>query len=380
MVSASNWAAMRDAFNARPVWSVQPASMTVAAAPVVVPPPTTTTSGTPAWLAGAAVGQWVEIANTAGAGGANTAFSGFAYREDTNEILFAAAGGHGDSADNRVVSLVLTADAPAWKLRSAPSSLIARDVAYYPDGKPTSRHLYSSVHFVPEVNRLMLFGIKGAYGSAWDFPTVDGFNLDTNTWDAPGTWGNMIPGHLGVVKVRATGEVWSSQLARWSPKTKTWSQPIVTRTSDMIRAPIAHDSLRNQLFTLNWGDGQGFDPQKLFASIVPCNGSVQTSIKFNASTALSSLEAERPSYAGMDYDVSNDRFLFYCGQGVGAKVYVVKPNAGTTWDVSILSTTGKVPPATRTDGVHTRFRYVPALKGFVLLPNSDSNLFFIRTA
>jgi hypothetical protein len=147
-----------------------------------------------------------------------------------------------------------------------------------------------------------------------------------------------------------------------------------------VRAPIAHDSMRNQLFTMNFGDGQGFDAQQLFASVVPCNGSVQTSIKFNASAALSSLVAERPTYAGMDYDIVNDQFLFYCGQAVGGKVYVIKPNAGTTWDISILAVTGKIPPVTLGDGVHTRFRYIPALKGFVLLPNGTSNLFFIRTA
>ncbi|SFB74841.1 hypothetical protein SAMN05216204_101233 [Massilia yuzhufengensis] len=376
MVSASNWGTLRDAFGGRPVWSVQPAKMLPVEVPVAMPTP----SGTPAWLAGAAVGQWVEIANTAGAGGAAMAYSGFAYRDDTNEIMIAAAGGHGDAFDNRVVSLRLTADAPAWTQRMAPSTAIAMDVPYYPDGKPTSRHLYSSVHFVPQVNRLMVFGIKGAYGNAHDFSTVDAFNPDTNTWDAPGSWQNMPSGHLGAVKVRATGDIWSSFLAKWSPVTKTWTQPITTRT-DTVRAPIAHDSLRNQLFTMNWGDGQGYGTPKLFTSIVPCNGSVQISIRLNPSAALSSLEAEQPSYAGMDYDVANDRFLFYCGQGASAgRIYVVKPNAGTNWDISILPSSGKLPPATLGDGVHTRFRFIPALNGFVLLPNGHSNLFFIRTA
>jgi hypothetical protein len=118
----------------------------------------------------------------------------------------------------------------------------------------------------------------------------------------------------------------------------------------------------------------------LATTVVPCNGSVQTSIELNPSAALTSIQAEQPTYAGMDYDVSNDRFLFYSGQASGGKIYVVKPNAGTTWDISILPVSGKMPPATQGDGVHTRFRYVPALKGFLLMPNGNSNLFFIRTA
>jgi hypothetical protein len=226
----------------------------------------------------------------------------------------------------------------------------------------------------------MLFGVKGAYGNAYDFQTVDGFNPDTNTWDPAGTWANIPAGQLGVVRVRATGDVWSSQLARWSPNTKSWTQPITSRTNDLVRAPIAHDSLRNQLFTLNWGDGQGFGAAAMFASVVPCNGSIQSSIKFNPSAALISFIAEQPSYAGMDYDPDNDRFLFYCGIGMAAgRIYVIKPNSGSTWDISLLPTSGKLPPPTADAGIHSRFRYVPALKGFVMMPSGTSNLFFIRT-
>jgi hypothetical protein len=96
---------------------------------------------------------------------------------------------------------------------------------------------------------------------------------------------------------------------------------------------------------------------------------------------VNSFIADQPTYAAMDYDPDNDRFLFYCGQGAGAgRVYVITPNASTTWDVSFLATTGNLPPATPGDGVHNRFRYVPALKGFLLMPKATSNLFFIRTA
>jgi hypothetical protein len=380
MVGASNWNTVRDAFNDHPVWAVQPARLVSVPAPV--PVTTTSAAGTPAWMAGAAVGQWIEIPGTAGGGGSGVfAFSGFAYNEQSNEILIGAAGGHGDSSDNRVVSLRLTADAPVWTLRMAPSTNIKFDVPYYPDGKPISRHLYSHSHYVPQLNRLMMFGASGAAGNAYYFNTVDGFNLDTNTWDPAGTWPDMPAGDRGAVVVRGTGEVWSTSFSRFSPVTRTWTRPITTRTNDQVRWPIAHDSRRNQLFTLNWADGMGYQNPGLFASVVPLAGSVQTSITFKPSAAVDNFIADQPTYAGMDYDPENDRFLFYCGQGAGAgRVYVVTPNAGTTWDMSFLATTGKLPPATLGDGVHNRFRYVPSLKGFLLMPTATSNLFFIRTA
>jgi hypothetical protein len=136
------------------------------------------------------------------------------------------------------------------------------------------------------------------------------------------------------------------------------------------------------LFTLNWADGEGYGTPAVFASRVPLDGNAQISVTFNPSAALTSFSADMPTYAGMDYDAVNDCFMFYCGQGTGAgRIYVVKPNAGNVWDMSILPlVAGSVPPATPGGGINNRFRYIAALKGFVMMPSAGANLFFIRTA
>jgi hypothetical protein len=366
IVHASNYPALRDAFNIYPVWSVMPPRIT------------------PAWMVGKQVNEWFEIPGTAGAGGAAIeAFSGIAFNDRSNEILIAAAGGHTDSADNRVVSLALASDAPKWVQRMAPSAGISRDVAYYADGKPTARHLYSSAHFVPQVNRLMLFGLRASYGAAFNFAKIDAFNLDTNTWDPAGTWKDMPVGVYGAAMIPTTGEIVDNGLNRWSPYTKLWTPMVTARTADAVRAPISFDSKRNQLFTLQWGDGQGYDPYKLSASRVPLSGTAQISVTFKPSVALNQFLSDQPTYAGMDYDPENDRFLFYCGMGAGAgRIYVIKPNDTNVWDMSILTLGAgsvKVAP-TGIGGVHNRFRYVAALRGFVLLATGASNLYFIRTS
>jgi hypothetical protein len=366
IVNASNWSTLRDAFSARPVWAVRPVQVQ------------------PNWLAGHAINEWVAIPNTAGAGGsAVDAYSGFAYNDLTDEIIIALAGGHTNSSDNRVVSLRLTDDAPTWQQRSAQTANVTQDVAYYSDGKPASRHVYSTCHFVPQLNRLMTFGVRFAYGAAFTFSKVDGFSLDTNLWDRAGTWPDAPSGHYGAVMIRATGDVWTSALSRWSPSSNTWSQPIATRTSDYVRWPIAHDLRRNQLFTLNWGDGEGGGSAALSASRVPLGRSAQISVTFHSSSALDSFAAEAPSYAAMDYDIANDRFLFYSGQGNAAgRIYVITPNDTNVWDMSLLTlgAASALPPATPGSGVQNRFRYAPALRGFVLLPFAGSNLYFIRTS
>ena len=385
MQAASNWKTLSDAFNVRPVWAVKPASSAVQL-PVIVapppPPPPVTQLGDPSWMAGAALGQWIEILNTSGAGGASIdAYSGFAFNEETNEILIAAAGGHGDSADNRVVAMGIGVDQPVWRTLSAPSASTQKNVAYYADGKPSSRHIYSMAHYVPQLNRIMLVGARGVFGDH-DYHSVDGFNLATNTWDPAGTYPDAYTGSFGAVAVRGTGDVWTTGLARFTPATKTWSRPITTRTDALVRWPIAHDARRNQLFTLQWADGMGSSTQAVFATRVPLNGSAQIAVTLQPGAALDSFVADKPTYAGMDYDAINDRFMFYCGQGAGAgKIYVVKPNVTNAWELSIFSLAGATrPPATPGNGVHNRFRYVPKLRGFLLMPHGKSNLYFMRTS
>ena len=366
LVNASNYSVLRDAFNVAPVWSVAPQRVM------------------PGWLADKPLNTWFEIPNTAGAGGAAVdAFSGMAINERNSEIVIAAAGGHLDSSDNRVVSISLAADTPSWIVRQQPSKVAAQNVAYYTDGVPTSRHVYSSAHFVPQLNRVMLFGTRAAYGAAYDFAKVDAFNLDTNSWDKAGTWTDMPAGYYGAAQIRATGEVVTTVLKKWSPVDRKWSDLVTNSNGDAARWPMVFDPRRNQMFCLQWGDGQGFDPLRMVASRVPLGSGQQINVSFNPSAALTQWLAEKPVYAGMDYDADNDRILFYAGQGDAAgRIYVVQPNDTNTWDMSVLApASGSVKIAATGDGgLQNRLRYIPALRGFVLLARGSSNLYFMRTA
>jgi hypothetical protein len=229
---------------------------------------------------------------------------------------------------------------------------------------------------------VFLFGCRFSYGNAYQFPTVDAFNLTTNKWDPAGTW-TSVPVELGygAVRVRGTDDVYTTGLGKWDAKTAAWSAPITVKTG--VRWPIASDSLRKQLFTLQWGDGQGYGEPAIVSSKVALATGTQVAITFNPSAALTQFQADKPTYSAMDYDPDNDRFLFYCGQGVGAgRIYAIKPNETAVWDMSIVALgPASATPADPTGaGVNNRFVYVPRLKGFVLLARRSANLYFIRTA
>lgn len=373
MVSASNWGALVDGFNQRPVWSV---------APSVTPAVTTVKAVAP--VTGATY-EWVELPGTSGAGGAAVnAWGTYVLIDGTATLVSAANGGHGDSSDNRVTSIDLLQASPRWVQRIAPSAStdVRANSDYYADGAPVSRHGYHHAHYIPQRGRVMLFGARGWYQSGGDGFAVDGVAVGgTWAWDRAGTYPSTAGARgFGSVRDPLTGNVWTTGGWRWNQASNAWTQ--VTSFPTSWRWPVAYDSARRLFFTLQFGDGQGYDLQRgiVATKFDPMTGA-QTSITFNASAALSQFQADQPAYAGMDYDSANDRFLFYDGVGQKAgRVYAVTPNSGSTWDISILSVSGVTPAATVSAGINGRFRYVPALKGFVMHPHASANLYFLRTA
>ena len=386
MISASNWGDLATQFNAVPVWSVKPAA---------------SPGATPAWLAGAALNQLIEIPGTVLAGSPGApgqdprdpyapvnrgirAYSGMAIREDTSEIIVAASGGHSDSADNGVRSIALNVDAPTWALRKAPSPAeqVVADQPYYADGQPSSRHVYWSINWIPSRNRLMLHSSRFVYGVGVTFRDSNGFDLATNTWDADNTWSDAAPA-LPVCREVDSSDCWAigndGTLYKWTAASDTWTLKGTFDSSFPFSPPMVHDPARHQLFSLAWGNGQA-NGSGLVAYVVTNDGATRSPITFNPSAAFTQWQADTPYYAAMEYDPEHGCYLFYSAQeGATQRMYVITPNAGTVWDMSLLPlAAGSVTPV-QANGLMSRMRYVPALKGFVIFSDATTNLYFIRT-
>lgn len=350
----------------------------------------------PAWLANRPLNEWFEIPGTVHAGsdaapgenpadifaGSNRRLSFCGAAMKGTELVLAAAGGHGDYSGNQVTSIDIGVDAPRWKLRHAATPTHQRkvDVAYYDDGLPSARHTYWSQHWVPSANRILLFGNQFSWGSAVSFPTVDGFDLENNKWDPAGTW----PNGGGASVIDPDGVPWgagTSGVSRWDITTR---RSVVTSSqSGLIFPPISYDARRGQLFGLAFGDGVCCGVRVASAARVSNDGKTIVPIQIRPGAAWTQFAADQPELAGMDYDLVNDGFYFYSGNaGEEGRVYVVTPSDGTTWDLAILQQgPGSVTPKTVSGaGVMNRFRYVKALRGFVLMARGTENLYFLRTA
>jgi len=378
-----------------PVPAPAPPAPAPAPTPAPAPAPVAPRTVNPAWLQSAPLNTWIAIPGTIHAGSAaapadnpldfyctsneRLSYSGMGLRDC--EIILAASGGHGDYSGNEVTSIDLAQDAPAWQLRSAGSPTRTPDVAYYPDGKPSSRHTYWSTLWSPQHNRLMLHYSRFVYGVGTSFTASNGFNLDTNTWDPQGTWSSGYSAGCA----DSNGDCYALgidyfSLKKWTAATDTWSN--VATFGDAVNVnPVCFDSSRAHLFALAWGDGQGNASPAINA--IRIVGATKSTITFNPSAALTQFQADRPVYSAMEYDPINDQYLFYQGAaGSTSRVYVIKPNASTVWDMSILAlgAGSVVPDAAVRGGAFSRFKYVAALRGYVLMAAGTSNLYFLRTA
>lgn len=344
-------------------------------------------SGLPAWLAAAAVGEWVAISGTTHAGSAGDptsdgrSTSRLAYCGaglNGEDFILAASGGHGDYSGNEVTSIDLAADAPTWTLRIARTASVTADVAYYGDGRPASRHTYWSTHYSTTRSRLMLHRSRFVYGSGISLNDSNGLNLATNTWDADGTWTD---GSTAGCR-DANDNCWAitnsqHSIRKWTASTDTWSADLGTWGSETLGYPMAHDATRDKLFSLSIGDGEG-GGSGVNAHRFSIDGATRDTIAFNASSAYTQFQADAGIHAGMDYVVATDRFYWYAGTSSASRVYVITPNSGTTWDMAVLSVTGVTPATIQGQGIFSRFRYVASLGGFVCMGSGAAPLNFIR--
>jgi hypothetical protein len=207
---------------------------------------------------------------------------------------------------------------------------------------------------------------------------MDAFDLRANRWLPRGHFADITPFEGYVVEIDGTGAAWTTAGLRFDPASNPWSRP--GSGPGLGRFPQAAAPARDLIFSLQFGDGQGYD---LGLGVVARRLDTRTGrsevITFSPSAALDAFVAAQPTYAGMDYDAANDHFLFYHG-GERGKVYVITPDTSTTWSMSVLPTVGLPDPTPASGaGVNKRFRALPTLDGFVLLPQRSAELFFLRT-
>lgn len=341
----------------------------------------------PAYLRNAPLREWRQVPNTVAPNEVRD-YGGLAWRDDMTglEAWSGANGGHGGNlTNNRVMSIRLDVETPAWVQRRPASDATGWDtrgtLPYFADGTPAPRHTYWYNWWVPQRQRYMLLGGRFFGSGAFDHPVTDGFDPVTNQWDPAMTY----PNHTDRVTFLMNGELMSlgnDSRGRLDPMTMRWSGGPVTGTGTIARAGHAHDTRRNRIFHLSSGDNWSVGGA-VNSTVVDATTWTKQVVTFNPSTAWADFQASAMGFLGttLVYDADADCFYFYNGGAEGTqKVFRVTPNATTTWDMDLLPVTGVVPVTsigTGGGGVHTKFFYASRLRTLFLVVGGQS-VYFVR--
>lgn len=343
----------------------------------------------PTWRQGQAVGEWRQIPGSAmsnapiavstypalgyGPQSKVSAWNGFAVDTRDSSIYSAASGGHVDYAGNEVDRIRLSDNAPAWTepRASTPVSQVVADVTHYADGRPTSRHSCYGSAVNEQRNRVMILG-GSRYGNGYMIGTVDGFNLGVNDWDAAQTFPDA-PDELpttpcpAITANKATGDLFmfaNWNVLKWSNSTNSWSRVLSSGSVYGQYAASAMDTKRNRILVLGGnGADQGFYD-------LASNTVQQVTLSGASASAVTAGDGN-----GMVYDPNLDAYLLR-KPDAGNTIYRINAQ---TFAVDVLPASGGSTVPATTNGVWSRFLYVPKLKGVVYVPDYGTGMWFVRT-
>ncbi len=356
----------------------------------------------PVWRKGIAKWAWREIPGTSmttvtvadpfsGQMVAPTArldaWNGLAANRDTNRVYLANAGGHADWAGNEAYEIDLQQDLPRWKLLRG--STMAPDVLasngsqgifhnYYADGRPSSTHLYYALQFVRARNRIF----KMCSGSIWGTGNesnnlVDAFSLDANDWDPAGTWAATPNGgaDTGVINrpfaqhpdTEDLYTFFTAAFRKWSAADATWSKladrPSYANDDIVGGSASAVDPVRQRvLYTVN-----AYKVAQHQGLLYAIDTKVLTDVTFSGPAVSDVSGAEN----GLAYLPSENAYLLK----LSSAGRVIRIDA-VTFEATELATSGAAPPSA-VNGVHTKWLYLPRLKGFAYLPHGSANFWFL---
>lgn len=293
------------------------------------------------------------------------AWSGGAFDTRRNRLMI-WGGGHNSYAGNELYAFDIQTE--EWIRLSEPSNSILEAVAYYLDGKPTSRHTYNDIQYDSINDRFMSLNTSASYSpNGKDFQTVDAFDLAANNWirlatrpDGGGTgagaWSAYNP---------ATGEHFihltnGGRLQRYNPATNSWSNHVVTGGVPIYMTADV-DPTRNILVSVGGGKLFVYDLAKPDAQPLE-------------DVASGDQTAQNSSAIGFAYDSASDKFVAWVG---GTAVYTLDPE---TWVWSkVNAAAGSVgPSAENMNGTYGRFRYIPSKNAFILVNNVSQNVYYYK--
>ena len=310
-------------------------------------------------------GVFPEVRGNTGCASVTLAWSGGVMDTARNRLVM-WGGGHTDYAGNEVYALDLnTLTLSRLNDPSTPVRDGCTNGGIYADGRPSSRHSYNHVAYLPNQDAMFAWG-----GSQWQCGN-DGadawlFNFPDLSWtkksSTNGPRGGIFASPVSYDQNTDLVYVFDwSDLRSFNPSTNTWSRRSSASISGGAAAAVI-DPVRKKYFfgvaglgtSLHWYDVSSATALVAHQSqpTVGCAGF---------------LGSER---VGMEYDPVQDRIVGWNG---GDTVYILNPDTLSCATVSYPGGPSAIP-----QGTYGRFRYSPSLNVFVVCNGVDDNCYTLR--
>jgi chitodextrinase len=302
--------------------------------------------------------------------------SGYAFSDNCNGLIGAWNGGVFDTARNRFIFwggghhdylgneiYALDMNTLALSRLTDPAVPVATGCPESLAGgtQPNSRHTYGGIQYMPNVDKMFVFG--GALATCGNASQATWlFNFSTNKWEATSPSGPLPNFDYGIVTAYDpnTGKVFvhdSSNLFAYSPDTNSYQQLTHNNNGIDYHMTATLDPKRKKFVIL--GGGQAW--------IYDISGSTFT-LKALSTTGGSAIA--NSSYPGLAYSPIRDRIVAWSG---GNTVYELNLDTNT-WTATSFSGG----PSAGDVGVFGHWQYSPALDVFVTVNDVDQDIFTLR--
>ena len=308
------------------------------------------------------------------------AWNGGAFDTARNNLII-WGGGHGNYGGNEIYTFnigTLTWARPWGPSPSIPSPVPSACNETYGDGNPASRHSYSSMEYIPSVDRFFSQG-----GSLWcQNGNPSGatwlFNFSSGAWtrqvDVPDGSGGK--GHLGSLAVYdpVTHHVFNQRLImfeEYEPAANNYTtrgniQNCGSGGNWQDRMSAAIDPERRKFVWVGAGYVRVWD-----LTSFNCNEYTATQIAGDGVV----VNADAP---GFQYDPTIKKFIAWRG---GADVYSFDPTTLAFSKISsavVNTVTPPTPNNSTSKGTYGKFRYIPSKNLYIMTHMTNQNVFFYK--
>lgn len=284
-------------------------------------------------------------------------------------------GGHNDYYGNEVYALDLKTKVLSRLNDPTHLSSPTACISTLPDGKPTSRHTYGGLTYLPDTDQMVVFGgvvscPAGGFGS--DVWTLSLQGLEA-TPQAASIWHQVVTtlpnlkygGILGVSDYDPISKVALLVTAGAQLYSFDGATGVVKLLKDESYEGYHYTGVlepkRREFFMI----GGGFARLWALSTDTPSVGDLTAQL-----TGCAELIAA--DYPGLAYDEDWKSIIGWAG---GAQVYLVDLAAKHCTPISVM---GQAPGAPVGNGTNGRFRYFPSLKSFVLVNDPNQNAYVLN--